>query len=72
MIETGESSADRRKRGCYEKFSPELKLQIGKCAVENAVAATMRFYAKKFVLKESSIRTWRNALIHLRDAFDER
>ena len=24
------------------------------------MAATMRFYAKKFVLKESSVRTWRN------------
>lgn len=25
------------------------------------MAATMRFYAKKFVMKESSIRTWKNA-----------
>ena len=25
------------------------------------MAATMRFYAKKFVLKESSVRTWKNA-----------
>jgi len=24
---------------------------------------TMRFYAKKFVLKESSVRTWKNAYI---------
>ena len=44
-----ESGADR---GHYEKFSPGLKLQIGKRAAENGVAATMRFYAKEFVLKE--------------------
>ena len=25
------------------------------------MAATMRFYAKKFVLKESIVRTWKNA-----------
>ena len=58
VIETGERGADRRKRGCYDKFSPELKLQIRRRAAENRVAATMRFYmyAKKFVLKESSIR----------------
>ena len=61
VIESGKSSPDRQKRGCYEKFSPELKLQIGKRAAENGVAATMRFYAKKFVLKESSVRTWKNA-----------
>ena len=60
VIETEESS-DRRKRGHYEKFSPELRFQIGKHAAENGVAATMRFYAKKFVMKESSIRTWKNA-----------
>ena len=42
VIETGESGADRRKRGCYDKFSPELKLQIGKRAAENGVAATTR------------------------------
>ena len=60
VIETEESS-DRQKRGHYEKFSPELRFQIGKHAAENGVAATMRFYAKKFVLKESSVRTWKNA-----------
>ena len=37
------------------------RFQIGKHAAENGVAATMRFYAKKFVLKESSVRTWKNA-----------
>ena len=33
--------------------------QIGKHAAKNGVAATMHFYAKKFVLKESSVRTWK-------------
>ena len=51
VIETEESS-DRRKRGHCEKFSSELKFQIGKHAAENGVAATMRFYAKKFLLKK--------------------
>ena len=50
VIETEESS-DRRKRGHYEKFSPELRFQIGKQAAENGVVATTHFYAKKFVLK---------------------
>ena len=60
VIETKENS-DGQKRGHYEKFSPELRFQIGKHAAENRVAATMWFYAKKFVLKESSVRTWKNA-----------
>ena len=55
-----EESCDRRKRGHYEKFSPELRFQIGKHAAENGVAATMHFYAKKFILKESSVQTWKN------------
>ena len=59
-IKTQGSGAVRQKRGWYVKVSPELKFQIGKHAAENGVAATMRFYAKKFVLKESSRRTWRN------------
>ena len=50
VIETEESS-DRRKRGHYEKFSPELRFQIGKQAAENGVVAMMHFYAKKSVLK---------------------
>ena len=60
VFETEESS-DRWKGGYYEKFSPELRFQIGKHTAENGVAAMIRFYAKKFVLKESSVRTWKNA-----------
>ena len=69
VIETdAESGADRRKRGCYEKFSPELKFQIGKHAAENGVAAMMRFYAKKFVLKPTNLEEH----LHPRGAFKER
>ena len=39
------------------KVCPEL---IGKQAAEHGVAATIRFYAKRLELKESSVRTWRN------------
>ena len=49
VIET--ESSDRRKRGHYEKFSPELRFQIGKQAAENGLVALMHFYAKKFILK---------------------
>ena len=55
-IETKESS-DRQKEATMRVFS---WFQIGKYTAENGVAATMCFYAKKFVLKESSVRTWKN------------
>ena len=61
MLESEENSG---KRGHYEKFSPELRFEIGKRAAENGVAATMRFYAaKKMVLKASSVRDWKSAYI---------
>ena len=34
--------------------------QVGKRATEQGVAATIRYYSKKFNLKESSVRTWRH------------
>ena len=66
VIETEESS-DRRKRGHCEKFSPERRFQIGKYAAKNGVAETMRFYAKKFVLKESSIERRRTPTPYVTD-----
>lgn len=49
------------KRGPYLRLTSEEKAQIGKMALENGAAATVRSYAKKFPgLKESSIRTWRD------------
>ena len=57
----GEEAATSGKRGQYAKFTPELKLEIGKCAAEHGVAANIRYYSRRFELKESSIWTWRNA-----------
>ncbi len=50
------------KRGSYVKFTPEQKAEVGKRAAEHGVAATVRYFGKRFPgLKESSVRTWRNA-----------
>ena len=49
-------------RGSYEKFTAEIKAQIGRRAAEHGVASTVRFYANKFLdkqVKESTVRTWR-------------
>ncbi len=44
------------KRGPYIRFTSEQKAQIGKIALENGVAATIRYRAKKYPgLKESSV-----------------
>ena len=34
--------------GAYTKLSAEMKAQLGKYAVENGVAATLRKYAKSY------------------------
>lgn len=48
-------------RGTYTKFTPERKAEIGKRAAEHGVAATVRYYEKRFPgIKESSVRTWKN------------
>ena len=47
--------------GQYAKLTPELRFEVGKRAAEHGVAATIRYYSTKFNLKESSVRTWRNA-----------
>ena len=36
-----EESVGEGKRGCYVKLSPDVKEQIGKCAAEHGVAATI-------------------------------
>ena len=36
-----EESVGEGKRGCYVKLSPDVKAQIGKCAAEHGVAATI-------------------------------
>ena len=52
VIET-EEFWSTKKRPLWEVFS---WFQIGKHAAENGV-----FYAKKFIMKESSVQTWKNA-----------
>ena len=46
------------------RYLKELKAEISRQAAEHGASATVRFYAQKLpdhVLKESSVRTWRNA-----------
>ena len=52
-----------KSRGPYTKFTPEEKAEIGKRAAEHGVAATVRYYKKRYSqgIKESSVRTWRKA-----------
>ena len=48
-------SRENGKRGPYMRLNSEEKAQIGKMALKNGVAATIRSYAKKFPgLKESA------------------
>ena len=50
-------------RGPYEHFTPDEKATVGKKAAEIGVAATMKSFPKRFhghVLKENSVRTWRD------------
>ena len=57
-----ESSGNGKRRGPYSEFTPQMKAQLGKYAAEHGVASTLRRYAKSYPdLKESSVRTWRDA-----------
>ena len=50
-------------RGPYEHFTTDEKAKIGKKAAEIGVAATVKLFSKQFhgrVLKENSVRTWRD------------
>ena len=50
---------EKKRRGHYQKLSPEIKAELGKYSRINGVAATLRRYSKTYPgLKESSIRTW--------------
>ena len=56
------------KRGPYEHFDDEERVQIGRYAAVHGVAAAVRHYQKLFPtrkVKESSVRMWRNN--YLRD-----
>ena len=56
------SSHNSKKRGSYDKYTPEQKAMIRKRAAEHGVAASVRHYIKDFPnLKENTVRDWRNA-----------
>lgn len=56
------SKEPAKKRGPYSKFSAEQRAAIGKRAAEYGIVAAIRYYAKQYPdLKESSVRTWKNA-----------
>jgi len=56
------SSHNSKKRGRYEKYTPEQKAMIGKRAAEHGVVSSDRHYIKDFPnLKENTVREWRNA-----------
>ena len=52
-------------RGPYSRYSAEKRAEIARRAAEHGVASTVHYYAGKLSdpLKESSVRTWRNAYI---------
>ena len=55
-------SEEPAKRGPYAKFTAEQRAEIGKRAAEYGIVAAIRYYSKKYPdLKESSVRTWKNA-----------
>ena len=55
-------SKEPAKRGPYAKFTAEQRAEIGKRAAEYGIVAAIRYYSKKYPdLKESSVRTWKNA-----------
>ena len=61
-IDEGTDGRDgKHSHGSYIKLSAKAKVDLGKYAVVNGVAATLRKYSKRYPsLKESSVRTWRD------------
>ena len=57
----GTCGNEKKRRGYYQKLSPEIKTELGKYSSINGVAATLCRYSKTYPgLNESSIRTWRD------------
>ena len=58
------------KRGQYEFFTHQEKVQIGKLATEHGVAATIRHFSKEFPgrsLEQSSVQTWKMKYMYLQE-----
>ena len=49
----------KKQRGKYQHFSPKEKATIGRYASEHGVANAVKHFKEK-VLKESTVRDWRN------------
>jgi hypothetical protein len=63
-IKRTEDGSIERKRGAYEKITPENKAKIAKFAAENGIAAAIRHFDKQQDfpnLKESTVRGWKKA-----------
>ena len=59
-----EGGSIERKRGAYEKITPESKAKIAKYAAENGIAAAIRHFENNQAfpnLKESTVRGWKKA-----------
>ena len=59
-----------KNRGPYECFMAKEKAQIGKRAAEHGVAATVWYCSRKYhgcMVKDSSVRTWRNIYMYLKE-----
>ena len=59
-----EGGSIERKRGTYEKITPESKAKIAKYAAENKIAAAIRHFENNQAfpnLKESTVRGWKKA-----------
>ena len=55
------------KHGGCDHFTPEEKARTGKRSAEHGIAATIRYFSKRFPgcsLKESSVRTWKMKYLH--------
>ena len=55
----GEGGSTEKKRGAYEKITPENKAKIAKYAAENGISAAIRHFNKQQAfhnLKESAVR----------------
>ena len=62
IIETNKQGlevTEKKRRGEYNKLSPEDKAAVGKYASENGVTKAMRHFKEKDV-KETSVKDWKN------------
>ena len=66
-VEAVYSTQRKRKRGTYEKLTPEQQLAVAKYAALHGNQAAVRHFSKEFEIdvKESSVRTWKTEYLNL-------